>query len=152
MKITFSNIALSVACLTFGAAVIAAAPADLIRERQQSYKHIGRSTKAIFDELKASQPNIASIRANALTVATLAHQLPTWFAKGTGPEAGIKTAALPEIWKRGPEFAKAASNFDAAARQLNAVSAKGSVADIRVAAGAMGGTCKACHQTFRARD
>jgi cytochrome c556 len=152
LKNPFSKIALGLACLTLGVAVIAAAPADLIKVRQQNYKQIGRSTKAIFDELKSSQPNIALIQTNARTVATLAHQLPTWFPEGTGPEAGIKTGALPAIWQRKPEFLKAAGNFDAAARQLSAASAKGSVSEIQAAAGAMGGTCKACHQAFRAKD
>jgi cytochrome c556 len=151
-KASPSAIVLGLACLTLGVAVAAATPADLIKVRQQNYKQIGRSTKAIFDELKGSQPNVASVQANARIVAALAHQLPTWFPQGTGPEAGVKTAALPAVWQQKAEFAKDASNFEMAARQLSAVSAKGSVADIQAAAGVMGGTCKACHQTFRAKD
>lgn len=131
---------------------MAATPADLIKVRQQNYKQIGRSSKAIFDELKTAQPNMALIQTSARNIATLAHQLPTWFPAGTGPEAGVKTAALPAVWQRRPEFLKAAANFDAAASMLSAAGARGSVADIQAAADAMGGTCKACHQTFRAKD
>lgn len=138
--------------MTLGVALVAASPADLVKVRQQNYKQIGRSAKAIFDELKSPQPSMTAIQSNARNVAALAHQLPTWFPAGTGPEAGVKTAALPAIWQRKPEFSKAASDFEAAARQLAVVSARGSITEVQAAAGTMGGTCKACHQSFRAKD
>ena len=39
-----------------------------------------------------------------------------WFPKGTGPEAGVKTAALPDIWKNKPDFNDKVAAMQAAFR------------------------------------
>jgi cytochrome c556 len=133
-------------------AALAAAPADVITARQRNYKAIGRAMKEIGDQLKTGSPSVPTIQADAKVIAGLAPKVPTWFPAGTGPEAHVKTGALPSIWRNNADFQTAAKNFAAAADSFNAVAAKGDVAQIRDAQRALGGTCKSCHDRFRLKE
>lgn len=140
-------IALGLVALT-GAATLP----EVIAARQSNYKRIGRANKAINDELRKSAPSMQVIQANAATLDTLAPRLTSWFPRGSGPEAGVKTAALPVIWQRIPEFKADAANFANAAHNLRAAAASGDVNRVRAATAALGQTCRTCHETFRAKD
>lgn len=130
----------------------AATPADVIAARQANYKAIGKANKAINDELRKSAPSMPVIQANAATLDTLAPKLTSWFPHGSGPEAGVKTAALPVIWQRIPEFRADAAAFASAAHTLRAAAATGDAGRVRAATAALGQTCRTCHETFRAKD
>lgn len=143
---------LFVLALAGATAVIAATPADVIAARQANYKAIGKANKAINDELRKSAPSMAVIQGSAATLDTLAPRLTSWFPHGSGPEAGVKTAALPVIWQRIPEFRADAANFVNAAHTLRAAAATGDASRVRAATAALGQTCRTCHETFRAKD
>jgi cytochrome c556 len=130
----------------------AAKPADTIAARQANYKQIGKAMKGIGDELKKAEPGVPVIQANAKTIVGVAPHVLKWFPKGTGPEAGVKTAALPVIWEKWPEFKIAAVKMLTASKALDAAAATGDLAKIKPAVGALGGTCKGCHETFKAKD
>jgi cytochrome c556 len=127
-------------------------PADTISARQKNYKQIAKANKTIQDALKAPQPDVAAIQANATTLAGLARQIPGWFPDGTGPEAGVETEALPAIWQDRATFDAAAARFAQASATLETAAAGGNVAGIRDAASGIGKTCKGCHDSFRAKD
>lgn len=146
-----SKSVLALSMLMFAGAVTAAA-ADQVTARQKNFKQVGGASKAMADEFKKAQPSVQVLQANAKTIAALAPQVPRWFPKGSGPESGAKTKALPLIWQNTAGFNKAAGNFAAAARNLNAAAATGDAAKIRTAFTAVGGTCKGCHDTFRSKD
>ena len=131
---------------------IAAKPADTIAARQANYKQIGKAMKGIGDELKKPEPSVPVIQASAKTIAGLAPHVLKWFPKGSGPEAGVKTGALPAVWEKWPEFKVAAVKMLTASKALNAAAVTGDLAQIKPAVGALGGTCKGCHETFRAKD
>lgn len=131
---------------------VAATPKQVIEARQGNFKKIGKSTKAIFDELRKPAPDMAVFHANGPVFVQLSSQLPRWFPKGTGPEAGVKTGAKPDIWAKPAEFRTAAVNFNNAARAFNAAAIKGDGAAVGAAARALGGTCKGCHDNFRTED
>jgi cytochrome c556 len=151
MRLTRFSVGLAAVALS-GAAVVAATPGGVIAARQDNYKQIGRANKAINDELRKSAPAMAVIQANAATLDTLAPRLTSWFPRGSGPESGVKTAALPVIWQRIPEFRADAANFATAAHNLRGAAASGDVNRVRAATAALGGTCRTCHETFRAKD
>jgi cytochrome c556 len=143
---------LAFSCLILGASgAIAAGAADVIAARQANFKQIGKANKGIMDELKNPAPSVPVLQANAKTLATLAPQVVRWFPAGSGPESGATTKALPAIWQQNAKFKEAAANFATATRNLNAAAASGDIARIRAAYGAVGGTCKGCHETFRGR-
>jgi cytochrome c556 len=140
-----------VATGAFASFAVAAAPADVITTRQQGFKQMGKAFKAINDNLKAT-PSVDLIRTNAAVIAQQAPKVGTWFPAGTGKEVGVKTGALPAIWQQKGEFDAGARKLADAARAFNATAAKGDIGEIRTAAGALGQTCKGCHQTFRERE
>lgn len=133
-------------------AAIAATPQQTIKARQANFKAIGKATKAVFDETRKPSPDMAVIRPNAAQLVRLSSQLPRWFPRGSGPEAGVKTGARAEIWTKPAEFQTAAVNFNKAAIALNAAAATGDTTAVATAARALGGTCKGCHDGFRAKD
>jgi cytochrome c556 len=126
-------------------------PADTIQFRQQQMKGLGGAFKGVNDELKASPPNLDTIRANAQKMQQLAADLPTWFPAGTGPEVGVKTTAKPEIWTNRPVFEEKAKALQTAVQGLVAVSAGSDVAAIGASIRPIGAACQGCHSEFRVR-
>lgn len=147
------RISLGLAALALGSAAIAVAatPADFITARQQNYKKIGAATKAIMDELKKSAPDANVLKANAAALDSLSPRITTWFPKGTGPEAGVKTAALPAIWTDPTGFKNAAAGFVSATHTLKAAAATGDPLKVRATMGGISKACRTCHETFKAR-
>jgi cytochrome c556 len=137
-----------------GSAALSAAmsPADAIKARQANYKKLGGAFKAIKDELAKGAPDKALIKRNADLIASLGPQLNTWFPAGTGPEAGVKTAAKREIWTNPAEFRKDADALNAAAGKLSQVAGGGDLDAIKAQFGATGQTCGACHKVFKVKD
>ena len=123
-----------------------------IEARQAQYKKIGGAFKTINDNLKSGSPDIAAIQAAAATVVETGAGMGDWFPEGTGPEAGVKTEALPVIWEKRDEFDQKIAAFQTAAANLKTVAEGGDVAAIGPAFGATGGTCKGCHDNFRLDD
>ncbi|MBW8785556.1 MAG: cytochrome c [Novosphingobium sp.] len=138
--------------LVFATAVMAATPADVIAARQANFKTMGGAFKAIIDELRNPSPDIAVIRAKAPALAVAAGHVGGFFPAGTGTEAGVKTGALPEIWQRNDEFHRDADNLAAVTRTFQAAAESGDLDRIKAALPAVGGACKTCHDSFRARS
>jgi cytochrome c556 len=130
-------------------AVAYAAPADVIKQREDNFKAIGKAMKTTMDEFKMPSPNPAVIKAQAAALTGPASKVGGLFPKGTGPESGVKTDALPVIWQKPAEFKAANDKFLAAVKGFQAAAATNDLAKMQAAAGALGGTCKGCHDTFR---
>jgi cytochrome c556 len=130
----------------------AATPAETITARQDAYKAVGRSNKAVRDELQKSEPDIAVIRTNAVTLHQSARRTGQLFLRGTGQETGIKTAALPIIWTQFPDFRGKHIQFVNAARGVERASRGDNVDAIKAAMQTLGGTCKGCHDVYRAKS
>lgn len=128
---------------------VAAAPSATIQQRQENFKAMGKAMKGTMDEFKLPSPNPATIKANANALAAAAGKVKGHFPKGTGPEAGVKTDALPVIWEKQAEFKAADAKLVAAAKAFQAAANTGDLGKMQAAAGAVGGTCKGCHDTFR---
>ena len=120
----------------------------LMHDRHENMEKIGDATKAVGRTLKSGTPDIAVIRASAATIAGLAPKVPSWFPAGTGPDVG-KTEALPAIWEKPQDFAQKNREFLAAAKAFDAAAKTGDMAAIQARFGALGKTCKACHDPYR---
>lgn len=118
--------------------------------RQAHYKDLNKAFGGLFAELRKDAPDKAAISANAATAATLAKDLPAWFPKGSGPEAGVKTAAKAEIWTDAAGFAAAATKLQDETAKLQQVAAAGDMDAIKSQVRATAGACKNCHDQFRA--
>lgn len=131
---------------------LAATPQQTIESRQTNFKAMGSAFKGINDELKKDTPDMALIQANARKMKDLAAQLPNWFPKGSGPETGAKTGALPVIWTDGAGFAKARNGLGTEVDKLAQAAGSGDLTALRAQVRATGAACKSCHQTFREPD
>lgn len=123
--------------------------ANVMHERHEGMKEIGNNGKLLNRELTGSAPNLEVVRAGAQRIAALSKQASSWFPAGTGPEVG-KTGAKPVIWERPQDFAAKLHNFQIAAAAFNAAASGGDVRTITARFSDLEGTCKACHETYRA--
>jgi cytochrome c556 len=138
--------------LCCGIAAYAAAPADTIAARQANFKQMGKGMKAVSEQLKSPAPDIAVIKAGAVAIDQAAGKVYGYFPAGTGPQPGVKTSALPAIWEKNEEFKADAAKLVKAAAALHAAANSGNVDQVKAQFMAVGGTCKECHQNFRARE
>jgi cytochrome c556 len=148
----FAFVALTVSGIA-GTALFAAAPkinaAAVMHERHEGMETLGKTTKAINRELQGGSPDMAAIHAGAGQIADLSRKASGWFPAGTGPEAG-KTGAKAEIWQDPQDFSAKLHNFQAAAQAFNVAAMSGDTNAIKAKFSELGGTCKACHDKYRA--
>lgn len=137
---------------TTGAAFAQTAAQKAVAARQENYKQLGSAFKTINDELKSGSPNMAAIGAAASKMNDLAVKVPGWFPKGSGVESGAKTRALPAIWSDAAGFAAAERKLQTETAKLAQVASAGDLSALRAQVKATGGTCKSCHDTYRAPE
>lgn len=143
---------------TAAAAAAAAAPVSaeqaqaLFHERHEGMEKIGKSTKTIRAALESSSPDTAAIKSSAAIIADLAGKSSGWFPAGTGQDVLHKTRALPAIWQKPEDFAAKDHDFQQAAQALKAAADSGDVNAVKAKFAALGKTCKACHDTYRAEE
>jgi cytochrome c556 len=136
------------------AAVVAARPLTKARalavmhERHEGMEDVGKNNKVLRRELTAPAPNLAAVRAAAAAIARRSSEAARWFPAGTGPNVG-KTGAKPEIWQKPQDFAAKMRNFQAAAHAFDAAAKSGDVNAVKARYATLGGTCKACHDSYR---
>ena len=128
----------------------AATPVEIQKQRHEHFEALGDAFKAVRDNTKGS-PDFAALEKSLAVIEKSARDMGTWFPKGTGPEAG-KTRALPEVWTKPAEFAAAQKQFaDKVAPLAAAIKAK-NADGVAAAFKEVGGTCKNCHESFRAPE
>ena len=124
-------------------------PEDAIKYRQGAFtvmaNHLGRigamaAGRAPFDAKVAAE--------NAALVNDLA-KLP-FTAFGEGTDKGLPNRAKPEIWKDAAKFKAASEKMVVEVGKLEAAAKAGNLDAIKAAMSAVGGSCKACHDDFRA--
>jgi cytochrome c556 len=120
----------------------------IMHQRHEGMKAIGKSNKAIRDQLQKSSPDSGIIDWNAAKIADLSQQASGWFPTGTGPEAG-KTGAKAEIWRNPQDFTAKLVAFQKAVQALKAATSGNDLNAIRVRVDGMGQTCRACHDKYR---
>ena len=131
------------------AAVSGKKAAQIAHERHEGMESIGKAFKALHREFDSPAPDAAAVKASADQVAVLAAKSSSWFAKGSGPEAG-KTGAKPEIWQNWPDFVAKNRAFQQSAQAFRTMAAKGDMAAAKASYANLAGTCKACHEKYRA--
>ena len=122
-------------------------PEDAIKYRKAAFTvmgaHFGRigamaSGKAPFDPAAAA--------ANADIVSIMSKLPYAGFIEGT---ATGDTRAKPEIWTERAKFDAAANKMQEEVGKLNVAAKSGNLDQIKVAFGAAGQSCKACHDNYR---
>lgn len=120
-----------------------------MKDREHHMEALGDETKKVNNALKATPPDLATIQQSAAKIAELAPKLQSWFPEGTGPDVG-KTRAKAELWQKAEDFTLKAHDFEQAATEFNVAAKSGDMAQINTTFDALGKTCKACHDLYRA--
>jgi cytochrome c556 len=124
-------------------------PEDAIKYRQGAFtvmaNHLGRvgamaAGRAPFDAKVAAE--------NTAIVATMAALPFAGFVDGS--DKGMPHRAKAEIWSNNAKFKDLATRMQAEVAKLDAAAKAGSLDGIKAAMGTVGGSCKACHDDFRA--
>ena len=145
-----SHLVAAVVCL--GAALPAATqfrklPEDAIKHRQSVMTLQGHYVGPLFAMANGRVPFDAKLAAdNAEILSTLTRLAWVGFVEGT--DKG-ETNAKPEIWKEKARFDETARKLQDDVAKLNAAAKTGNLDQIKAAVGAVGQTCKSCHDTFR---
>jgi cytochrome c556 len=71
-----------------------------------------------------------------------------WAGFVEGSDKG-NTKAKPQIWTEKAKFNEYAEKMQAEMTKLDAAAKTGNLDSIKAAVGAVGGSCKACHDAFR---
>jgi cytochrome c556 len=150
MKKTIIYIAaISATLISFGAAAQFAKPEDAVKYRKSALSVMGTHFGRLGAMAQGRVPFDAKIAAdNAEIVADMA-KLP-WAAFGEGTDGG-DTKAKPEIWKQGAKFKEYADKLQAESVKLAAAAKTGKEDAFKAAFTATAGTCKSCHDDFRAK-
>jgi cytochrome c556 len=92
-------------------------------------------------------PFDAKVAAENIAVVESMSKLP-WAAFVPGSDKG-DTRALPEIWSEAADFKAGSDKFQAEVAKLSAAAKTGNLDAVKTAFGAVGQTCKACHDNYR---
>ena len=138
--------------VSLASAPLLAAAADVVRARIEGLRELGASFTNVNDELKKDDPNKMIMQISARQIRDVAREQYKWFPAGTGPQPGVKTKAMAEIWAKGPQFKAAQDAFAKQANEFFQVTSGGDVAAMRAKVRQLGATCSACHRNFRAES
>ena len=120
---------------------------DVIDAREKGMKTIAASFKTIRES-----DDIEAVKEAAATMDELASDVGMWFPAGSGPGAGVETDALAAIWTEPVEFTAAVAKLKAATTSASAAAQTGELAAVKATIPAIGGSCKGCHDAFKAED
>jgi cytochrome c556 len=107
--------------------------------------HLGR----IFAMANGRMPFDAAVAAQDAMILETIDKLP-FVAFIDGSDKG-DTKARPEVWKERAKFDAAALKMQQDVAKLNAAARTGNLDAIKAAAGAVGQSCKACHDDYQAK-
>ncbi len=140
--------------LSMSVIVEAASPeTTLIKSRQDKLRDMGGALKAIDDELKKGNPDWDNIiLPNVDTLQGRSGFLLNWFPKGSGPESGVKTYALPAIWQKADDFTKLGKAMQAEVAKFKQVATTRNAGALKEESFTLGKACKACHDNNRSPD
>jgi cytochrome c556 len=146
-------IAATLAATTFSVTSHAqfAKPDDAAKYRQGALTvmaaHFGRVGGMVAGRI----PFDAKVAQENIDIAVAMSKLP-WAGFGpSGEGATIKTTAKPEIWKDAAKFKEHSEKMQAELVKVQTAAKTGSLDAIKAAFGPAGGSCKTCHDAFRAQ-
>lgn len=150
MNKIIQQIVLGAFALTAVSAAFAAdpKPEDEVRYRQSNFNVIGRNFGVLGAITKGERPYDQAVATKSANVVATLSTLP-FGSFGPGTDVGTHKAD-PKIWTDNAKFKEAAEKFQFEAAKLPA--AAKDLDTLKLQVGAVGKTCKACHDDFRVKD
>ncbi|HEY6135997.1 MAG TPA: cytochrome c [Rubrivivax sp.] len=146
------------ACIATVAGLAAALPAaaqfqkpeDAIKYRQSAMALQGNHLGRVFAMTSGGSPFDAKVAAEQIELVALLNRLQ--FAAFTeGSDKGAPTRAKPEVWTQKDKWSAAVAKSQEDVNKLAAAGKTGNADQIKAAVGAVGQSCKGCHDDFRSR-
>ena len=142
----FFGMLLAVALLTVGSANAQ----DVVKHRVEKFKQNGADIQAIFKK-HVPRGDFKAVEAAAARMAAWGAEMTDYF-----PPGATSDGARASLWDNFGDFTAKAVAFEAAARELQQAAAVDSAVKsmleqelVKAAAQKVGGTCKACHDSYR---
>ncbi|ADN74967.1 cytochrome c prime [Ferrimonas balearica DSM 9799] len=144
-------IALTLALASTGVAAEGAfnSAEDAIEYRQAAFSLIKENFSDMWAMMKEKKPMDEKAFAQRAQHLSLLAQIPFTSFDIAGSDKG-DTSALPAIWQQRDAFDAKAGQFQMATERLALVAKEGDAKAIKQAFGAVGKTCKGCHDDFKA--
>ncbi len=140
----------AVSAMLAGSAIAGTQEEEAIAYRQGVYTVIGWNFKPMSKMVKGEAPydkeGFAKRAAVVAQMAPLAHE-----GFGPGTDKGAPTKAKAEIWTKMDDFKGKMNKMNDETTKLAAMSKTGSFDEIKKQFGATAGTCKACHDDYKAK-
>lgn len=124
-------------------------PEDIIRYRKSAYTVLLWNWMPLNAMVRGRIAfDAAEFARRAERVAALAPQLLEGFPEGSG--TGATTEAKPEIWTNFADFSAKMKDFERESAALASIAKAGDEAAMKEQFAKVGGTCKACHDQYKA--
>ncbi|MBI3370001.1 MAG: cytochrome c [Burkholderiales bacterium] len=149
-RLLVASMAVVGALAALPAAAQFAKPEDAIKYRQSALSVMSTHFGRVGAMANGRVPFDAKVIAENAEIATMMSKLP-YVAFIDGSDKGGNTKAKPEIWSERDKFNAAASKMQEEMAKLNATAKGGNIDAIKAAVGAVGASCKACHDNYRAQ-
>jgi cytochrome c556 len=140
--------ALAITCIAVPASAQFAKAEDAIKYRQSALFVMQQNFGRVAAMASGKAPFDAKVAADSAAVAEFAARLP-WTAFADGTDKGRDNRAKAEIWSDKAKFNEYAEKTQLEMSKLAAATKTGNLDSIKSAVGAVGGTCKTCHDAFR---
>jgi cytochrome c556 len=128
-----------------------AKPDDATKYRQGALQVMGTHFGRVGAMVAGRVPFDAKVAQENIDIAVSMSKLP-WVAFGpSGEGATLKTTAKADIWKEPAKFKDMSDKTQAELLKVQAAVKTGNLEAIKAAFGVAGGSCKTCHDAFRAQ-
>lgn len=148
-KLTACLLAISALTLALPASAQFAKAEDAVKYRQSALFVMQQNFSRVAGMAAGKIPFDAKVAADSAAVAEFTSKLP-WAGFGPGTDKP-ESKAKPEIWTSKAKFDDYATKMQSEMTKLAVAAKSGNLDNIKVAVNATGGTCKSCHDDFRAK-
>lgn len=123
-------------------------PVKLVEDRQAHMKQLGGAMKTMAAFVKEGSGTTDDVSKAATTIVNVGQKMDGLWQEGTAMGVG-KSEALPKIWTERAKFDQLIEGMKVEGAKMVQVAASGDKAAIGKQLGAVGGSCKACHEAYR---
>ena len=148
------KIALALLATTLaGTALAQVKPEDAIKYRQSGYAFMAWNMGRIKMNVEGDKFNKEEVLKAATAIQAIANSgMGALYLPGTDKGKGWEeTRAKANIWTDKEKLGKVATDFVREANEMAKVAASGDAAAVGAQLGKLGGTCKGCHDDFKAK-
>ena len=122
---------------------------DAVKYRQGAFNVMASHFGRLGAMAQGRVPFDAKVASEHMAVILAVHKLP-WTAFPAGSDKGHPNRAKANIWSDAAGFKAAEDKFVAEIAKLDAAVRSGQADSLKTAFGPVGGTCKGCHDNYRA--